>query len=143
MAFFSRPPPPDRISETLPRYIGPYPIEKIINPSAVRLRLPAALNVHPVFHVSLLKPVTESPLQTPAPPPPPPRLIDGHPAYTVNQILNVCRRGRGYQYLVDWEGYGPEERSWIGRSLVLDPQLLQDFYSRFPGKPGRTPGGVP
>ena len=126
-----------------PRYVGPYPVDKIINPSAVRLRLPASLNVHPVFHVSLLKPVTESPLQPPASPPPPPLLVDGHPAYTVNRILDVRRRGRGYQYLVDWEGYGPEERSWVKRSLILDPQLLRDFYIRFPGKPGRTPGGVP
>lgn len=129
-----------------PRYIGPYPIDKIINPSAVRLRLPASLRVHPVFHVSLLKPVTESPLQPPAPPPPPPRLIDGHPAYTVTRILDVRRRGRGFQYLVDWEGYGPEERSWISRSLILDPLLLREYYARNPGKPGnsaRTPGGVP
>uniref|UniRef100_A0A674P5X9 Gypsy retrotransposon integrase-like protein 1 n=1 Tax=Takifugu rubripes TaxID=31033 RepID=A0A674P5X9_TAKRU len=43
-----------------PRYIGPYTICSIINPSAVRLDLPAALKVHPVFHVSLIKPCSDS-----------------------------------------------------------------------------------
>ena len=109
----------------------------------MKFKLPPSLNIHPAFHVSLHKPVSTSPLSPPAEPPPPTRSIDDHPAYTVTEILDVRRRGRGFQYLVDWEGYGPEERQWISRSLILDPTLLRDFYSQFPDKPGRPPGGVP
>ena len=55
-----------------PRYVGPYTIVKIINPSALRLQLPSSLKVHPVFHVSQVKPVADSNLSPPTPAPPPP-----------------------------------------------------------------------
>ena len=45
-----------------PRYVGPYTIERVVNPSALRLQLPPSLKVHPVFHVSQVKPVAASAL---------------------------------------------------------------------------------
>lgn len=84
----------------------------------MRLKLPPSLNIHLMFHSSSLFPpallaLWLNPLHHP-------RIIDDHPAFTVQQLLDVWRRGQGFQFLVDWEGYGPEERSWISCSLILD-----------------------
>ncbi|KAL0157924.1 hypothetical protein M9458_046000, partial [Cirrhinus mrigala] len=127
-----------------PRFIGPYKITHRLNPVTFRLQLPASLRIHPVFHQSQLKPVFFSPLSPQVTAPPPVRIIDGGPAYTVRRILDSRTRGRGTQYLVDWEGYGPEERSWVPGRFILDPALIQDYRRRVssaPGPSGAGPGG--
>jgi len=100
----------------------------------VRLSLPSSLRVHPVFHMSKIKPVSSSPLMPASPAPPTLQLVDGHPQWTVRRLLKVRRRGRGFQYLADWEGYGPEERSWISRQLIIRDgyQEPEPLWNRFP-----------
>ncbi|KAI2661364.1 Transposon Tf2-8 polyprotein [Labeo rohita] len=102
-----------------PKFIGPFPVTKIISPVAVRLKLPPVYRrIHPVFHVSKIKPVF---------------FAHGETTYSVNRILDSRRRGRGYQYLVDWEGYGPEERSWVPARDILDHSLIDDYNQQVRG----------
>ncbi|KAL0177591.1 hypothetical protein M9458_026485, partial [Cirrhinus mrigala] len=103
----------------------------VLESSSFHLKPPPAYRrIHSDFHVSKLKPVFHSPINLPAPVPPPPFLIDGEPTYSVNRILDSRRRGRGFQYLVDWEGYGLEERSLAPARDILDHFLIDDYNQR-------------
>ncbi|KAK3511514.1 hypothetical protein QTP70_008986 [Hemibagrus guttatus] len=78
------------------------------------------------------------PRQGDAPPsskPPPPLNIDGAPAYRVNTLLNSQRHWNRLLYLVDLEGYGPEECSWVDADDILDPLLVEEFHRLHPTQP--------
>ncbi|KAK3548353.1 hypothetical protein QTP70_010714 [Hemibagrus guttatus] len=130
-----------------PRFIGPFTIVRQINPVTYRLQLPPEYRIHPVFHVSLLKPHHPSVLLSTGPgvaeEPPLPLLVDDGTAYLVKEILDSRHRGGRLEYLVDWEGYGPEERSWVPRNDILDPSLLEDFHTSHPSRPAPRGRGRP
>ena len=70
----------------MPRWIGPFPVTQRVGSHACRLELPPSLPIHPVFHVSVLKPYHSDGRQQPVPPPPV-LATDGVPEYEVEEIL--------------------------------------------------------
>ncbi|MGQ3285870.1 MAG: hypothetical protein ACT6VC_22220, partial [Bosea sp. (in: a-proteobacteria)] len=111
----------------LPRYIGPLLVSALVGPVAVKLVLPACMSrVHPVFHVSLLKPYKGDVPHLP----PPLEWLDDRPVYEVEQVLSHrrVRNGKAWAYLLKWKGYGVEHNTWEPRkNLTGCAELLQVY----------------
>ncbi len=121
-----------RTAKFMVRYDGPHTVVRS-NPatSNYTLDLPASTNVHPTFHASLLRPFIPNddqlfpsrvhdepgPIVTP----------DGQEEFFVDRILDRRRRGRGWQYLVRWRGYGPGADTWLAGSEVSELEALDTF----------------
>ncbi|ROL51077.1 Retrotransposon-like protein 1 [Anabarilius grahami] len=131
-----------------PRYVGPFTVQRQINEVTYSLNLPPQYRISPSFQVSLLKPFTD-PLSSPLTGsggdevPSPPELVDKEVIYRVHSILDSRRRGNQLEYLIDWEGYGPEEQSWVARDDYLDPSLLTQFHADHPNHPAPRGRGRP
>ncbi len=110
------------------------------------MQLPDHYRISPTFHVSLLKPFTNPLLPSSSEhevSPPPPEVEVSEAIYRVKEILDSRRRGGRIQYLIDWEGYGPEERSWADKDDILDPSLVSDFHQVHPDRPAPRGRGRP
>uniref|UniRef100_A0A8C5LYT0 Polyprotein n=1 Tax=Leptobrachium leishanense TaxID=445787 RepID=A0A8C5LYT0_9ANUR len=127
-----------------PRFLGPFPVIKVVSPSAVRLCLPDDYKIHPVFHVSLLRPSEPDPFPDRTPSCPGPVVAVNDDEYEVQEILDSRFRRRRLEYLVHWTGYGPEEDSWVSAADVHAPALVRDFHMANPKRPrsGRLVGGL-
>jgi hypothetical protein len=120
--------------------IGPLEVLEAVSPYAYKLRLPAAMRIHPVFHVNLLRPAEDDPQPGQHPAPPPPVEVDGAEEFEVQEILDSRweRRGRGgrrLRYTVRWVGYDdPTEEP--AEYLENAQQIVDNFHRRYPHKPG-------
>ena len=133
--------PSKKLSE---KNLRPYPIIAQVGSLSFTLHLPDSMRaVHPVFHVSQLKPAIPNTIPNRTQPPPPPVEIDGELEFEISKILDskVDRRCKTCKllYLVRWSGYKgtDEETSWLlATELGNATELLDEYHSRYPDKPG-------
>jgi hypothetical protein len=103
-----------------PRWCGPFVVAQVINPVSVKLTLPPEIRIHPVVHISQVKPyVAEAKWGKRDMPPAPILDNDGKQSYIVEGILAhrveraAARNAKPkYSYLVKWQGYPVWDCSW-------------------------------
>jgi hypothetical protein len=115
---------------------GPYKIKLKVSDLVYCLDLPRHMKIHPVFHVSLLEPYVTNSFPGRRVASPKPVVIEGSEEYVVSKVLDSkFLRGKLF-YLVDWEGYGPEDRTWEPKANLANcPDLVTQFHRSFPNKP--------
>jgi transposase InsO family protein len=126
------------------RFIGPFPITKVVNANAFELKLPPQLQaLHPVFNISRLKPYVPNnskfatrPQRFDRPPPEADADTNGDAVFEVERIVAARGRGRSLRYLVAWKGYPPEENTWVPRSNLSN---AREALAEFEATHGRVP----
>ena len=100
------------------------------------LKLPPTLQIHDVFHVSLLEKYRQDTITGRQQISPPPIITpDGDIKWKVHEVLDswVFGREKRLQYLVSWEGYGPEENLWEpAANLENAPDAVEQFHRLHP-----------
>ena len=91
------------------------------------------MRIFPTFHSSLLRPYhpnnnTLFPSRSHTRPGP---IVteDGNEEFIVESIVDHRRRGRGFQYLVRWKGYGPDADSWLPGKECKDLAALDTYLA--------------
>ena len=101
-----------KLNEKLnPRFYGPYRISKVIGKVAYHLNLPLESNVHPVFHVSLLKKAIALAMK---PQPLPPMLTDELELRVEPQVVKVVKNHPAgtTEVLIQWKDLPDFEATW-------------------------------
>jgi len=124
------------------KYLRPYEIVAQPSPQSFTLCLPDTMRaIHPVFHVSMLKPAIPNTFQQRSGPPPVPVRIDRELEYKISKIVDSkidCQRACKLLYKVIWLGYEDTNNNfkWVlVTELKHAKELLNDFHLKYPSKP--------
>jgi len=125
------------------KYLRPYEI--IAQPSLQSFTLcllDTIRAIHPVFHVSMLKPAIPNTFQQRSKPLPVPVVINREPEYEISKIVDSkidCQRACKLLYKVIWLGYKDtnNDSKWLpATELEHAKKLLNNFHLKYPAKLG-------
>jgi hypothetical protein len=111
-----------RVQKLAKRYFGPFKIVRAMGPVAFELALPDESKIHPVFHVSQLKPCYDSTANSlPLPP------LSDDDQLTIEPLAILGWRhndnGTLSHVLVQWASLLPEDTSW---------ERIEDLQKAYP-----------
>jgi hypothetical protein len=124
-----------RAAKLLPKFIGPFSVEKVVSQTAYTLTLPPQMKQHPTFHVSKLKPFIDEddtfPDRLQINNPPPQQLDNGQEAWEVESIVDKRGKGNNLRYLVKWVGYDEWSNTWEPASTLRKqvPVMIKEYES--------------
>ncbi|PWA81057.1 hypothetical protein CTI12_AA191120 [Artemisia annua] len=109
-----------RYEKLSPRFYGPYRILRKVGPVAYKLELRPAARIHPVFHVSMLKPAHGSFPSTPAPPLPITKdwEVDLQPSSVLAHCWVIEAGQPVLELLILWCHRPAEEATWENYDLL-------------------------
>ena len=118
--------------------LGPYLITVKISSHLFQLGLPLDLHqIHPMFHISLLEPVTTSEILGHHVALPLPIEIDSEPEFEVKEVLDSCIRWRCLKYLIMWKGYENTDEASTrepSKNVSNATHKLAEFHAKNPTK---------
>jgi hypothetical protein len=102
------------------KYFGPFMIVERIGAVAYKLELPPSAQIHPVFHVSQLKPFTASytPVFSELPKPPDLSSVTVVPETILQRRMVRAGTTAGVQVLVKWQGLPEGQATWEDYHVV-------------------------
>jgi hypothetical protein len=100
-------------------HLGPFRIAECLPNDNYRLALPKRMQVHPVFHISLLVPTELREAQSGG---------DGSIEFEVESIKDKRINTQGkVEYLVKWLGYGSKDNTWEESTNLFCPEKVRGF----------------
>ena len=97
--------------------LGPFTIKKVLQFDNYELWLPPKMRIHPVFHISLLKPTENEPTKEDV------ELEE----FEVEKIIGKRVQKGQEQFKIRWKGFEEKDDTWEPRKNLNCPEKVQEF----------------